>query len=71
MKLATFIKLQKIQNFSIKLRFNIVPASEINFGPMHVSSKRQEKIIIENKGEFDFKFTIAKYVADQGKNASK
>lgn len=38
---------------------------------MHVNSKRQEKIIIENKGEFDFKFTIAKYIADQSKNAPK
>ena len=38
---------------------------------MHVNSKRQEKIIIENKGEFDFKFTIAKFVLDQAKNVSK
>jgi hypothetical protein len=52
-------------------RFNIIPQSEINFGPLHVGSKRQEKIIIENKGEFDFKFTLAKNIHESTKNASK
>ena len=36
---------------------------------MHVNSKRQEKIVIENKGEFDFKFTIAKYDHSKAKDS--
>jgi hydrocephalus-inducing protein len=46
-------------------KFNITPLSEIHFGALQVNSKRQEKIIIENRGEFDFKYTITKYVAKQ------
>jgi hypothetical protein len=38
---------------------------------MNVNSKRQEKIIIENKGEMDFKFTITKHVSDMAKNLLK
>jgi hydrocephalus-inducing protein len=53
----------------LNLRFNIIPQSEINFGSMLVNSKRQERLVIENKGEFDFKFTINK--SDANKNQSK
>ena len=53
-------------------KFSIVPSSEINFGPMNIGVKKQERIVIENKGEFDFKFTITKHaVQDDKKNFAK
>ena len=48
-------------------RFSIIPQSDINFGVMNINSKRQEKIIIENKGDFDFKFTISKFYRESVK----
>lgn len=61
----------KVTAKAVVSEFNIVPASEIYFGPMNVNSKRQEKITIENKGEMDFKFTISKHVNDVSKNLLK
>lgn len=52
-------------------RFSITPQSEINFGSMLVNSKRQERMIIENKGEFDFKFSINKLLTEANKNQAK
>lgn len=51
----------KITAKAVVSEFNIIPHAEVNFGPLSVNSKRQEKIVIENKGELDFKFTISKY----------
>lgn len=41
-------------------RFNITPVNDINFGSLLVNSKKSRTFMIENKGEFDFKYTIAK-----------
>ena len=69
-----------IANIPIKLtvkallsKFVITPHAEINFGPMHASARRQDKIIIENKGEFDFKFTFVKntQLSQQHQESSK
>ncbi|CAF0787663.1 unnamed protein product [Brachionus calyciflorus] len=67
-----------IANIPIKLsvkalvsKFAITPQSEINFGPILNNTRRQERFVIENKGEFDFKFTISKYSVESVKNQSK
>jgi hydrocephalus-inducing protein len=47
------------------LRFNVLPASDINFGSLLVNSKKMRTFTIENKGEYDFKYTITKMVKEQ------
>ena len=34
--------------------------NDINFGSLLVNSKKTRTFMIENKGEFDFKYTISK-----------
>jgi hydrocephalus-inducing protein len=43
-------------------RYSIYPVNDINFGAMVVNSKKPRSFIIENKGEYDFKYTIQKLV---------
>lgn len=39
----------------------MTPEREVNFGPMAIGAARRiEKFIIENQGEHDFKYNIAK-----------
>ena len=38
--------------------------SDINFGSLLVNSKKSRTFIIENKGEFDFKYQITKMVKE-------
>jgi hydrocephalus-inducing protein len=61
----------KISCKAIYSKFNIIPQTEINFGIVSVMSKRQERLIIENKGDYDFKYTITKYVRENGKTNLK
>lgn len=48
----------------IHFRYNILPMSDINFGSLLVNSKKTRTFIIENKGEFDFKYQITKMVKE-------
>jgi hydrocephalus-inducing protein len=61
----------KISCKAVYSKFNIIPQTEINFGIVSVMSKRQERLVIENRGDYDFKFTILKYVRENGKNTLK
>ncbi|XP_052816168.1 hydrocephalus-inducing protein homolog isoform X2 [Mya arenaria] len=45
-------------------KYNILPMSDINFGSLLVNSKKSRTFIIENKGEFDFKYQITKMVKE-------
>lgn len=38
--------------------------SDINFGSLLVNSKKTRTFVIENKGEFDFKYQISKMVKE-------
>jgi hydrocephalus-inducing protein len=38
--------------------------SDINFGSLLVNSKKTRTFIIENKGEFDYKYQITKMVKE-------
>ncbi len=38
----------------------ISPASDINFGPMTINTRKNASFTLENKGEFEFKYAITK-----------
>lgn len=46
-------------------RFIISPENDINFGFLMLSAKKIRTITIENKGEFEFKYSLAKMVRDK------
>ncbi|CAH1779299.1 unnamed protein product [Owenia fusiformis] len=50
----------KITVRSVFNKYNIFPINDINFGSLLVNSKKTRTFTIENKGEFDFKYTITK-----------
>ena len=41
-------------------RFAISPINDINFGSMTVGARHSNTFTLENKGEFEFKYTITK-----------
>ncbi|XP_077975805.1 hydrocephalus-inducing protein homolog isoform X2 [Styela clava] len=49
---------------SVFSKYNIFPSTDINFGPMILNAKRTRTFFIENKGEFDFKYTVTKMVRE-------
>ena len=50
-------------------KYTISPISDINFGAMLVNTKKVLVFAIENKGEFDFRYSILKMIntASQGR----
>ncbi|ESO91099.1 hypothetical protein LOTGIDRAFT_122343, partial [Lottia gigantea] len=54
----------KVSVKSVFSKFNILPMNDINFGSLLVNSKKTRTFSIENKGEFDFKYTIQRMVKD-------
>ncbi|XP_035827636.1 hydrocephalus-inducing protein [Aplysia californica] len=50
----------KVSVKAVFSKFNISPTNDINFGSLLVNSKKTRTFMIENKGEFDFKYTISK-----------
>ncbi|KAG8143780.1 hypothetical protein E2320_000954, partial [Naja naja] len=55
------IRLSVLSLFS---KYNIVPPSVINFGPIMNGTRKTSSFTIENKGVLDFKFTTCKQVRD-------
>ncbi|XP_022080460.1 hydrocephalus-inducing protein homolog isoform X2 [Acanthaster planci] len=49
---------------SIFSKYNVYPVSDINFGAVLVSHRRTRSFIIENKGEFDFKYNVNRMSRD-------
>nr|XP_006823299.1 PREDICTED: hydrocephalus-inducing protein homolog [Saccoglossus kowalevskii] len=45
-------------------KYTISPVNDINFGSMLLNQRRTRTFTIENKGEFDFKYTISKMIKD-------
>ncbi|XP_069113582.1 hydrocephalus-inducing protein homolog isoform X2 [Argopecten irradians] len=45
-------------------KYNILPMNDINFGSMIVNSKKTRQFVIQNKGEFDMKYTIVKMIKE-------
>ena len=54
----------KLSVRSIFSKYNIFPVSDINFGPVLINQRKHCTFIIENKGEFDFKYTINRMMKD-------
>ncbi|XP_071959113.1 hydrocephalus-inducing protein homolog isoform X2 [Antedon mediterranea] len=50
----------KLSVRSIFSKYNIYPVNDINFGAVLTHTRKQRTFIIENKGEFDFKYFITK-----------
>ncbi len=44
------------------IRFIITPSHDINFGSIIAGNKKSRQFTIENKGGYDFKYLIQKYV---------
>ncbi|XP_025115052.1 hydrocephalus-inducing protein-like isoform X4 [Pomacea canaliculata] len=54
----------KISVKAVYTKFNIQPSSDVNFGCLLVNSKKTRTFTIENKGEFEFRYTITKYMKE-------
>ncbi|KAI8854495.1 hypothetical protein BC829DRAFT_439199 [Chytridium lagenaria] len=63
------ITLEVTATISVKLcaravfsRFSILPVREVNFGALVFGTKMTRQFIVENQGEFDFRFSIYKII---------
>ncbi|XP_046359897.2 hydrocephalus-inducing protein homolog isoform X3 [Haliotis rufescens] len=54
----------KVSVKSVFSKYHILPMNDINFGSLLIQSKKTRQFTIENKGEFDFKYTITKLVKE-------
>ena len=52
----------KISVRSVYSRYSISPVSDINFGAMLINTKKTRLFAIENKGEFDFRYSVLKMI---------
>ncbi|ORZ34407.1 hypothetical protein BCR44DRAFT_1513959 [Catenaria anguillulae PL171] len=50
----------KVNARSVLSRYNLLPARDLNFGALVHGSKSTRSFVIENTGEFEFRFTIVK-----------
>lgn len=48
-------------------KFTITPGRELNFGPVIFGAKHNRQFVIENSGEFEFKYHIYRLVASDSK----
>ena len=48
-------------------KFSVMPARDLNFGSLVYGFKASRQFVIENTGEFDYKFSIYKLVANESK----
>ncbi|XJO77830.1 hypothetical protein BDV3_002359 [Batrachochytrium dendrobatidis] len=53
----------KINARAVFSKFSVLPMRDLNFGALVHGSKASRQFIIENQGEFDFKYSIYKLVA--------
>ena len=50
----------KVSVRSVYSKYSIFPIQDINFGAILINTRKTKTITIENKGEFDFRYSIAK-----------
>ena len=50
----------KISAKSVYSKYSIYPVNDINFGAVLVNTKKTRTFVIENKSEFDFRYSISK-----------
>lgn len=61
----------KVSVRSVHSKYSIFPVSDINFGACLVNTKKSRSFTIENKGEFDFRYTILKMINTVGYGRQK
>lgn len=52
----------KITVRSVYSKYAVSPVSDINFGAMLINTKKTRVFTIENKGEFDFRYSVLKMI---------
>ncbi|CAL1528045.1 unnamed protein product [Lymnaea stagnalis] len=50
----------KVSVKAVYSKFLITPVNDINFGALLINTRKTRTFLIENKGQFDFKYTITK-----------
>nr|XP_032813560.1 hydrocephalus-inducing protein homolog isoform X3 [Petromyzon marinus] len=54
----------KLSACAVYSKYAICPANDINFGPLVVNTRKTCTFTIENRGDFDFKYSIQKLALD-------
>ncbi|XP_078720178.1 hydrocephalus-inducing protein homolog isoform X2 [Lampetra fluviatilis] len=54
----------KLSACAVYSKYSICPANDINFGPLVVNTRKTCTFTIENRGDFDFKYSIQKLALD-------
>ena len=57
----------KVSVRAVHSKYTIYPVSDINFGAALVNTKKTRTFTIENKGEFDFRYTIMKMASSMAR----
>lgn len=52
----------KISVRSVYSKYAVSPVSDINFGAMLINTKKTRVFSIENRGEFDFRYSVLKMI---------
>ena len=52
----------KISARSVYSKYAVSPVSDINFGAMLINTKKTRAFSIENRGEFDFRYSVLKMI---------
>ncbi|XP_041375521.1 hydrocephalus-inducing protein homolog [Gigantopelta aegis] len=60
----------KVSIKAVFSKYNILPTNDINFGSLLANSKKTRQFVIENKGEFDFRYTISKRLKETMQQAA-
>lgn len=50
----------RISGRAVYSKYSIYPVNDINFGSVLINTKKTRTLTVENKGDFDFKYTISK-----------
>lgn len=61
----------KISVRSVYSKYAISPVNDINFGAMLVNTKKVLIFAIENKGEFDFRYSVFKMISTVSQGQKK
>jgi hydrocephalus-inducing protein len=61
----------KVSAKAVFSKFSLSPTTSINFGAMTVNTKKQCSFVLENRGEFDFRYAIVAADGSQKKPVAK
>ena len=61
----------KISVRSVYSKYTIYPIRDVNFGATLINTRKTRTITIENKGEFDFRYSIVKMIHNNSQPKNK